>query len=102
MAWPAPLPGRLLEAAGNCGPRGMTVTGRKPRTEPGLQARFANFFFVPISVGCREKHAAAPPIAAGWESTPGSVGPRATRWDSPPRFPPQVRCSAHDADPDET
>jgi len=43
MAWPAPLPGRLLEAVGNRGPRGMTVAGRKLRTEPGLQAGFANF-----------------------------------------------------------
>ena len=42
MTWPASLPGRLLEAAGNRGPRGMTVAGRKLRTEPGLQTGFAN------------------------------------------------------------
>ena len=52
MAWPAPLPGRLLEAVGNRGPRGMTVTGRKLRTEPGLQAGFANFQRFPAGI-CR-------------------------------------------------
>ena len=48
MAWPAPLPGRLLEAVGNRGPRGVTVAGRKLRTEPGLQASFANFTPLPV------------------------------------------------------
>jgi hypothetical protein len=43
MAWPAPPPGRLLEAVGNHGPRGMAVAGPRPRTEPGLQADFAPF-----------------------------------------------------------
>ena len=50
MAWPAPPPGRLLEAVGNHGPRGMAVAGFRPRTEPGLQADFAPSFPSPLEV----------------------------------------------------
>ncbi len=53
MTWPASLPGRLLEAVGNHGPRGMTVAGRKHRTEPGLQTGFAN---PPHSASPRRSH----------------------------------------------
>lgn len=83
MAWPAPLPGRLLEAVGNRGPRGMTVTGRELRTEPGLQAGFANFpqlpaasaprrspFGIVFRVGSKSggHRVAGSPPAARWET----------------------------------
>jgi hypothetical protein len=33
----------LLEPAGDRRPRGMTATGVRPRTEPGLQTGFTSF-----------------------------------------------------------
>lgn len=58
MTWPASLPGRLLEAVGNRGPRGMTVAARERRTEPGLQTGFANSSFPVVSSRSRPDSAA--------------------------------------------
>jgi len=115
MTWPASLPGRLLEAAGNRGPRGMTVAARERRTEPGLQTGFANSSsfcafrrYGPKSSGRPQRRrrmpasgevaprtapagASACTFATVGSSGGGSLGrrcrPAGPRWPGPPAFP---------------